>query len=358
MKTYEYETDYTNTDDITDETTLDEGYDMTVVKNLLQELQTQFKSVTAIRPTHPVVENLLLITGHNSWADFQRQFREELQEYFGTTIETTEPVVDRSMLVRAEKRRDQIKEKIKETETSCKAFQAQIKQIEARLSQAELDALATEGMEWDPETHKKHQTAEKTALQCKAQLKTLEAKNPETQLKSLYLNLRHADGMVKFAEQAITGNFRVLVNTGRPKEDARLYQKLGESCVWEINRLMDREEQIEQQMVSERYSGAELGVARMTSFSFEDTTSGIYDRPIDRLHAVRDDLTETFATYSACQAGYELAAQAFTPSYDTEWFPQWEELPVALKKARQRLQTATINKARQQLEGARQLLKR
>jgi len=354
----EYEINYTDTNEIVDPDSLDEGYDMTVVKNLLQELQTQFKSVTAIRPTHPVVENLLLITGHNSWADFQRQFREELQEYF--TIETTEPAIaiDRSMLVRAEKRRDQIKEKIKEIEASCKNYVAQIKQVEARLSQAELDSLATEGMEWDPETHKKHQTAEKVVLQCKTQLKTLETKNPENQLKQLYLNLRHADGMVKFAEQARTGNFRVLVNTGRPKEDARLYQKLGESCVWEINRLLDREEQIEQQLVSERYSGADLGVARMTSFSFESTDGGIYDRPIDRLHAVRDDLTETFATYSACQAGYELAAQAFTPSYDTEWFPQWEELSVALKKARQRLQTATINKARQQLEGARQLLKR
>lgn len=358
MNTYEYEYEIADTDEIADETTLDEGYDMTVVKDLLQELQTQFKSVTAVRPTHPVVENLLLITGHNSWADFQRQFKEELQEYFGTTIETTEPVVDRSMLLRAEKRRDQIKEKIKETETSCKNYLHQIKQVEARLSQAELDSLATEGMEWDPETHKKHQTAEKIILQCKAQLKSLENKNPEQQLKQLYLNLRYAEGAVKFAEQASTGNFRVLVNTGRPKEDARLYQKLGESCVWEINRLMDREEQIEQQMVNERYSGADFEVARMTNYSFESTDGGIYDRPIDRLHAVRDDLTETFATYSACQAGYELAAQAFIPSYDTEWFPQWEELSVALKKARQRLQTATINRARQQLEGARQLLKR
>lgn len=353
----EYEINYTNTDDIIDETTLDEGYDVNVVKNLLRELQSQFKSVTAIRPTHPIVENILLVTGHNSWNDFQKQFKEELQEYFGTTIEA-EPIVDRSMLVRAEKRRDQIKEKIKEIEASCKNYLHQIKQIEARLSQAELDSLATEGMEWDPETHKKHQTAEKIVLQCKTQLKSLENKNPEQQLKQLYLNLRYAEGAVKFAEQASIGNFRVLVNTGRPKEDARLYQKLGESCVWEINRLLDREEQIEQQLVNERYSGADLGVARITSFTFEDTTGGIYDRPVDRLHAVRDDLTETFATYSACQTGYELAAQAFVPSYDTEWFPQWEELSVALKKARQRLQTATINKARQQLEGARQLLKR
>ena len=358
MNTHEYEIDYTNTDDITDETTLDEGYDMAVVKNLLQELQTQFKSVTAIRPTHPIVENILLVTGHNSWNDFQKQFREELQEYFGTTIETNEPAIDRSMLVRAEKRRNQIKEKIKEVENSCKSFQTQIKQIEGRLGQAELDSLATEGMEWDEPTHQKHLAAQKTVLQCKTQLKALETKNPEQQLKQLYLNLRHADGMVKFAESAVTGNFRVLVNTGKPKEDARLYQKLGESCVWEINRLLDREEQIEQQLVNERYSGADLGVARMTSFSFESTDGGIYDRPIDRLHAVRDDLTETFATYSACQAGYELAAQAFTPSFDAEWFPQWEELSVSLKKARQRLRAATINRARQQLEGARQLLKR
>ena len=354
----EYEIDYTDTNEIADETTLDEGYDMEQVKNLLQELQLQFKSLKAVRPTCPVVESLLLITGHNSWSDFQKQFKEELEEYFSTVVEATEANFDRSILTRAERRRDQIKEKIKETETSCKAFQAQIKQIEARLSQAELDMLATEGMGWDKETHKKHQASEKVVFQCKQQLKTLENKNPEPQLKQLYLNLRHADGMVKFAEQAITGNFRVLVNTGRPKEDARLYQKLGESCVWEINRLMDKEEQVEQQMVSERYSGADLGVTRMTDYSYETTDGGIYDKPIDRLHQVRDDMTETFATYSACKMGYELAAQAFVPSYDTEWFPQWEELSLALRRARQRLQTATINRARQQLEGARQLLKR
>ena len=354
----EYEIDYTDTNEIADETTLDEGYDMEQVKNLLQELQLQFKSLKAVRPTCPVVESLLLITGHNSWSDFQKQFKEELEEYFSTVVEATEANFDRSILTRAERRRDQIKEKIKETETSCKAFQAQIEQIKARLTQAELDSLATEGMEWDPETHKKHQASEKVVFQCKQQLKTLENKNPEPQLKQLYLNLRYMEGEVKFAEQASIGNVRVLVNTGRPKEDARLYQKLGESCVWEINRLMDREEQIEQQMVSERYSGADLGVTRMTDYSYETTDGGIYDKPIDRLHQVRDDMTETFATYSACKMGYELAAQAFVPSYDTEWFPQWEELSLALRRARQRLQTATINRARQQLEGARQLLKR
>ena len=354
----EYEIDYTDTNEIADETTLDEGYDMEQVKNLLQELQLQFKSLKAVRPTCPVVESLLLITGHNSWSDFQKQFKEELEEYFSTAVETTEANFDRSILTRAERRRNQIKEKIKEVEHSCKNYCNQIKQIEDRLSQAELDMLATEGMGWDQETHKKHQASEKVVFQCKQQLKTLENKNPEPQLKQLYLNLRHADGMVKFAEQASIGNFRVLVNTGRPKEDARLYQKLGESCVWEINRLMDREEQIEQQMVSERYSGADLGVTRMTDYSYETTDGGIYDKPIDRLHQVRDDMTETFATYSACKMGYELAAQAFVPSYDTEWFPQWEELSLALRRARQRLQTATINRARQQLEGARQLLKR
>lgn len=356
MNTYEYE--ITDPNEVADPNSLDEGYDINVVKNLLQELQTEFKSIATIRPTHPIVENILLVTGHNSWSDFQRQFKEELKEYFDTTIETTEANFDRSILTRAEKRRDQIKEKIKETETSCKAFQAQIKQIEDRISQAELDALATEGMEWDPETHKKHQNTEKLIRQYRTQLKSLESKNPEPQLKQLYLNLRYMEGAVKFAEQVSTGDFRVLINTGRPKEDARLYQKLGESCVWEVNRLMDREEQIEQQMVSERYSGADLGVARMTNYSFETTDGGIYDKPIDRLHQVRDDMTEIFATYSACKAGYELAAQAFVPSYDTEWFPQWEELSTALKRARQRLQTATINRARQQLEGARQLLKR
>lgn len=356
MNTYEYEYEIADPNEVADPN--DENYDMEQVKNLLQELQLQFKSLKAVRPTCPVVESLLLITGHNSWSDFQKQFKEELEEYFSTVVEAAEANFDRSILTRAEKRRDQIKEKIKETETSCKAFQAQIKQIEARISQAELDMLATEGMEWDPETHKKHQASEKVVFQCKQQLKTLENKNPEPQLKQLYLNLRYMEGEVKFAEQASIGNVRVLVNTGRPKEDARLYQKLGESCVWEINRLMDREEQIEQQMVSERYSGADLGVARMTNYSFETTDGGIYDKPIDRLHQVRDDMTEIFATYSACKMGYELAAQAFTPSYDTEWFPQWEELSTALKKARQRLQTATINRARQQLEGARQLLKR
>lgn len=358
MNKYEYEIDYTDTNEIADPNS-DEDYDISIVKTLLQELQTQFKNVAAIRPTHPTVESLLLVTGHNSWTDFQKQFKEELQELFNTpdAVEA-EPVVDRSMLIRAEKRRDQIKEKIKGVEISCKNYSQQVKQIEERLNQAELEYLATGGMEWDEPTHQKHVTAEKVVLQCKTQLKALETKNPESQLKQLYLNLRHADGMVKFAEHAVAGHFRVFVNTGRPKEDARLYQKLGESCVWEINRLLDREEQIEQQIVNERYSGADFGVARMTNYSFENTSGGIYDRPIDRLHAIRDDMVETFATYSACQTGYELAAQAFVPSYDTEWFPQWEELSIALKKARQRLQTATINRARQQLEGARQLLKR
>lgn len=353
----EYEVDFTDTDEIADPNSLDEGYDMNQVKHLLEELRTQFRSINTIRPTHPVVESLLLVTGHNSWSDFQRQFKDELNEYFNTTVEV-ESTIDRSALIRAEKRRDQIKQKIKEVEESCKNYQNQIKQIENHLSQAELDMLATEGMEWDPETHKKHQASAKVVFQCKQQLKTLENKNPEQQLKQLFLNLRHADGMIKFAEQAITGNFRVLVNTGRPKEDARLYQKLGESCIWEINRLMDKEEQVEQQMVNERYSGADFGVARMTDYSYETTDGGIYDKPIDRLHAIRDDLIEAFATYSACQTGYELAAQAFVPSYDTEWFPQWEELSIALRKARQRLQTATINRARNQLESARQLLKR
>lgn len=353
-----YEVDFTDVNEIADFDSLDEGYDMNTVKTLLQELRVQFKSINIVRPTHPIVENLLLITGHNSWSDFQKQFKEELQEYFSTTIETTEVTIDRSALIRAEKRRDQIKQKIKEVEESCKNYQNQIKQIENHLSQAELDMLATEGMEWDPETHKKHQASEKVVFQCKQQLKTLENKNPEPQLKQLYLNLRHADGTVKFAEQAIVGNYRVLVNTGKPKEDARLYQKLGESCVWEINRLLDKEQQVEQQITQERYSGAELGVARITNYPFESADGGIYDKSIDRLHAVRNDLTESFATYAACQAGYELAAQAFVPSYDTEWFPQWEELSIALRKARQRLQTATINRARQQLNGARELLKR
>lgn len=359
MNTNKFAIDYTDTNDIADETVdLENEYDMESVMGLIEQLRTQFRTIKAVRPTCETIENLLLVTGHNSWTDFQKQFKDELNEYFTDNSTAQDIDVDRSMLIRAEKHRDMIAAQIKKIEESVKAYETHHKQLNTKLSVAELDAAATEGMEWDPETHKKHVTATKLAAHCKQQLKQMETKNPLNQLKQLYLNLRHAEGRMRFAEMATQGNFRVLVNTGDAKEDARLYQKVGESCIWEINNLLDEETKIEAQMANERHSSADLGIARFTNAPFEDTSGGIFDRAIDRLHETREKLEDRFATYSACQYGYELAAQAFVPKHDREWFPEWMELSQALRQARSRKQTASINRARSQLEAARGLAAR
>lgn len=360
--TNEFKRDFTDPNDIEDEnedTSEDENeneYDMDAVKKVLEELRNKFSTIKAVRPSCKEVELLLTLTDHNSWGDFQKQFKEELNEYFETVL-TELPEVNKEMLIQAENRRDAVKTKIIALETSIKAHQKAVTQFQSKANEAEMELLATEGMEWDPEYKKRNLAANKMLLNCKHQLKLLESKDPNKELKQAYTLLRFRNGAVRFAEKAIHGEFRVLVNTGRTKEDARIYQKIADSTVWEINRLLDKESEAEQRMATERYSG-DMSVARQSFIKMNDTSGGVYESAVEQLHRIRDDMEEAFATYNACIHGYELAAIAFVPTYDREWFPEIPELNVALRQARQRAHQATINKAKSQMEAARELLKR
>jgi hypothetical protein len=359
MQAYDYEVNFTDIADIKDEATdIEDELDVTAVREILENLAASFNTLNAVRPTCNNVMRLLDISGHNSWSDFQKEHKQLLMEYFAPQVEKTQTEVDQSVLIRAEMRRDQVKKKIQEMEASTQSWKTQLLKVQTMLSNQEMEVLATEGMEWDPETAKRHKTASDLVLKCKHQLKIMESKDPSKELKNLYLQLRYREGGVKHAQELVQGNYRVYVNSGDPKEDARLYQKLAESITWEINRLLEKEQTIEQRMSEERYSSATNGVTRFTDAPFENTTGGIYRSPVEELHEVRDDLEHQFATYHACQNGYEIAAQAFVPRYDNEWFPVWKELSQALVQTRQRARQAQINRAKSQLESFKELAKR
>ena len=290
--THDFAVDFTNTDDIEDtteneeieESTEDEDtYDVDSLRGILESLSTNFKNLNQVRPTCNEVETLLLVTGHNSWEEFKAQHKELLNEYWQTQYSSPDVIIDRTILNRAVKRVEMVKTKIVEVEKATKSYKAMMAKLETERSAAEMEALASEGMEWDPDTHERHQKA-KQVMGIKAnQIMVMAKKSPEGQLKQLYQNLRLAEGQLRYSEGAMQGNVRVLINTGNPKEDARLVQKLADSVVWDINRLYDREMALEDQLSNERYSGADMGVARMTLSPFEDTRGCVGRNPLESL---------------------------------------------------------------------------
>lgn len=367
MNTHEFAVDFTDVNDIVDENsdenddenTTEEGeehnYDMDAVAEILRKLALQFKTLQSVRPTCEDVELLLYYTSHNSWEEFQNEHKELLKEYFGTQADPVDNdgKVNDAALLRAKHKVQQIKEEIVKTEKAIAQHATYTAQVQSALNNAELEFLATEGMEWDPESKKKNDAANKLIIKCKHQLKLLETKNPGKNIKALYNSLRYANGNLKYLEDVAHGNYRVYINTGNAKEDANLLKKLADSVVWSLNKLFEREDALNAKLKEERYTGGDHGTVRFSSILMEDTSGGVFDNAVEGLQEVHDAMEDHYATYNACKAGYEIAAQQFTPRYETEWFPTWIELPQALKNAQQRDRSSKITRAKQQLETAR-----
>lgn len=298
-------------------------------EQVLEAIQAlgRFKSLRKVNPQSAEVETLLLVSGFNSWQEFQAQHKDLLLEYLDADereAKNTLPDLSNEVLQRKQKLLARANKAVVERRKAIKEWKQNITQLEKAGREARMEFLATKGLSYG-DYPERNQHARDLFNANRVAYEKLQMENPEAGIKQLEKAAQMALAEVRFAEKAVRGEYTHWINTGKARKDAEDYIALMDRRAFRMSYLLKDEAKFLDKIAKERYRSPDASES-------EGDTMGTDSFATKRLREIRDNMQEIYEEVACLSHGYQQAEQSWTPSYEGESFPEWLTLEEHMMK--------------------------
>lgn len=311
-----------NTNKLTDEPEFAEEQ----VREAIQALG-RFKSLRKVNPQSAEVETLLLVSGFNSWQEFQAQHKDLLLEYLDADereSRNTLPDLSHEVLERKKKLLARADKAVTERRKAITEWKKNILQLEKTGREARMEFLATKGLSYG-DYPERNQRARDLFNANRVAYEKLQMENPEANIKQLEKAAQMALAEVRFAEKAIRGEYTHWINTGKARKDAEDYIALMDRRAFRMSYLLKDEAKFLDKIAKERYRSPDSSESEGDTMSPDSFNTR-------RLREIRDNMQEIYEEVACLSHGYQQAEQSWTPTYEGESFPEWLTLEEHMMK--------------------------
>jgi len=315
-----------NFDNNTDEPTDEPEFAEEQVREAIQALG-RFKSLRKVNPQSAEVETLLLVSGFNSWAEFQTQHKDLLLEYLDADereAKNTLPDLSNDVLERKKKLLARADKAVTERRKAITEWKKNILQLEKTGREARMEFLATKGLSYG-DYPERNQRARDLFNANRVAYEKLQMENPEANIKQLEKAAQMALAEVKFAEKAVRGEYSHWINTGKARKDAEDYIALMDRRAFRMSYLLKDEAKFLDKIAKERYRSPDASESEGDTMSPDSFNTR-------RLREIRDNMQEIYEEVACLSHGYQQAEQSWTPTYEGESFPEWLTLEEHMMK--------------------------
>lgn len=311
-----------NTNKLTDEPEFAEEQ----VREAIQALG-RFKSLRKVNPQSAEVETLLLVSGFNSWQEFQAQHKDLLLEYLDADereSRNTLPDLSHEVLERKKKLLARADKAVTERRKAITEWKKNILQLEKTGREARMEFLATKGLSYG-DYPERNQRARDLFNANRVAYEKLQMENPEANIKQLEKAAQMALAEVRFAEKAVRGEYTHWINTGKARKDAEDYIALMDRRAFRMSYLLKDEAKFLDKIAKERYRSPDSSESEGDTMSPDSFNTR-------RLREIRDNMQEIYEEVACLSHGYQQAEQSWTPTYEGESFPEWLTLEEHMMK--------------------------
>lgn len=313
-------------DDNAEETTNEPEFAEEQVREALQALG-RFKSLKKVNSQSAEVETLLLVSGFNSWQEFQAQHKDLLLEYLDADereAKNTLPDLSNEVLQRKQKLLARADKAVTEKRKAIKEWKQNIIRLEKAGREARMEFLATKGLSYG-DYPERNQRARDLFNANRVAYEKLQMENPEAGIKQLEKAAQMALAEVRFAEKAVRGEYTHWINTGKARKDAEDYIALMDRRAFRMSYLLKDEAKFLDKIAKERYRSPDSSESEGDTMSPDSFNTR-------RLREIRDNMQEIYEEVACLSHGYQQAEQSWTPTYEGESFPEWLTLEEHMMK--------------------------
>lgn len=319
----------------------------TTTENFIQETLAQLKetheSLEQIRPTNPLVQDLLITIGAASWDEFKTAYRTELEQLFPPTTpspQPTTPPVHNPKITRLTQQQTTLKLKVATLNQKRTSLETQIRHMKEKLEQLNLTVAANELLTWDKPATEVVTKTKPLITHLETQFKAISAALPQ-----LIKEITHSNRYLKIVESrlriATTETPILTTNTGNPLVDAEITLAIAYRAASKIVALDEQIARIRMQIEKARTS--------------LDTDGGVYDSVADKLTSFENQRALFIDVFTAAEDEYENASH-YAPSDPLAYWPQWSELYTLIGKIRADRSIRSIEWQKQRQEAVKKLI--
>lgn len=327
-------------------------FDALQAAELLSNICAKFPDAKLVRETYEPVQELILLTGMNSWEEFCKDKANLINEYWQAETAKPETPVENKRLALAERQYSAIKTKVVAAEKQLAYVKDCIQSLTAKIEDAKCCINEESLLTWDPEAKKRAEEARNFLKHGERKLAELKKQGNDLQntLPGLYSTERRIKGRIIAASKAQAmfaagkSNAMIHINTGSAKEDAWLINRLADSIAFKVVTL---EAQIHKQQLKVESQRFEDPLANMSELNDPFVTNGmggVYDTQLETLKAIQDEMDNYHAILASCEWEYEAIA-AFGNTDPTKWFPEWIPWENRLNKSRTSLYNGAMRRS-------------
>lgn len=317
-------------------------FDALQAAELLSNICAKFPDAKLVRETYEPVQELILLTGTNSWEEFCKDKADLVTEYWQAETAQPEAPIENKRLALAERQYSAIKTKVVAAEKQLAYIKNCIQSLASKIEDAQCRINEETILTWDNDAKKRADEARSFLKHGERKLVELKKQGNDLQnsLPGLYSTERRIKGRIIAASKPTM----VTINTGSAKEDAWLVNRLADSIAFKVVTL---EAQIHKQQLkveSQRFEDPLANMSELNDPFITNGMGGVYDTQLDVLKQIQDEMDNYHAILASCEWEYEAIA-VFGNTDPTKWFPEWIPWENRLNKSRTSLYNGAMRRS-------------